>query len=153
MTMTHRVSVAAVLITLTVPCSAMAAAPIATTARSLSVKDEGYLSFVKTSGSSLIDEGPVHGTILGKARVNFVYDGHPTVSAQLTIYGHSGSIRVRASGRLSSLTSPHPSFAGTLTVTGGSGLYRHARGSGRLYGVFYRRSYAMTVQTRGTVSY
>lgn len=83
--------------------------------------------------------------------MRFVYDGNPTVSAQLTIYDHAGSIDAHASGRLSSPTSPSPSFRGTLTIRGGSGRYVHARGSGMLYGVFYRRSYALTVQTDGAL--
>jgi hypothetical protein len=143
-----------VLLTVAGVWSASAAATVtATAAHSLSVKDEGYLRLVKSSGSLLIDEGPVHGTVPGRVKVHFVYNGDPVVTAQLTIYGHSGSLQVRASGRLSSPTNPSPSFSGTLTVLGGSGRYLHAHGSGRLYGVFYRRSYAMTVQTQGTVRY
>lgn len=142
------------LLTLAAALSARAATgPTASAARSLSVKDEGYLRLVRSSGSLLIDEGPVHGTIPGKAKVRFVYDGDPIVSAQITISGRAGSILAHARGRLSSPTSPRPSFNGTLTVTGGSGRYRHAHGSGRLYGVFYRRTYAITVQTVGTIRY
>ena len=122
-------------------------------ARTLSVKDEGKLHLVKSSGSRLIDEGPAHGTIPGKVRIQFVYNGNPTVNAQITIYGHSGTIQAHGSGRLSSPTSSSPSFKGTLTITGGTSRYRHARGSGHFYGVFYRRSYAITVQTEGRLSY
>jgi hypothetical protein len=129
-----------------------AASPTGATASGrVSVKDEGYLRLVKSSGSLLIDEGSAHGTIPGKVRVRFVYDGNPTVSAQITIYGHAGSIQAHATGHLSSPTDPSPSFKGTLTISGGSGRYLHAHGSGTLYGVFYRRSYAMTVQTEGAL--
>jgi hypothetical protein len=125
----------------------------ATAASSISVKDEGYLRLVKSSGALLIDEGKAHGTIPGTVKIHFVYNGNPIVSAQITIYGRAGSIRAQASGRLSSPTSASPSFGGTLTIDGGSGRYAHARGAGHLYGVFYRRSYAMTVQTLGTLRY
>jgi hypothetical protein len=127
--------------------------PRASAAGSLQVKDEGRLRLVKSSGSQLIDEGSASGTIPGKVRIVFVYDGNPTVSAQITIYGHGGSIQARGSGNLSSPTSPSPSFKGTLTIAGGAGRYVHAHGAGELYGVFYRRSYALTVQTQGTLRY
>jgi hypothetical protein len=136
------------------PLPAEARAPAAArAARSLSVKDEGNLRLIRSSGSTLTDEGPTTGTIPGRVRVLFVYNGNPNVSAQITIYGHSGSIRAHGSGRLSSPTSPNPSFSGNLTIAGGSGRYAHARGSGHLYGVFHRRSYGMIVQTQGTLRY
>ena len=133
--------------------SASAHGPSARTARTVQVKDEGKLRFVKSSGSQLFDEGAVHGTIPGTVRVRFVYNGAPEVSSSLTIRGRGGTILARASGRLSSPTSPSPSFSGTLRVTGGSGRYAHATGTGKLYGVYYRRTYAITVQTTGTVHY
>jgi hypothetical protein len=117
------------------------------------VKDEGNLRFVKSSGSTLIDEGHASGTIPGNVRIHFTYTGNPNVSAQITIYGQHGTLQVRATGRLSSPTNPNPSFSGTLTITGGSGRYSRAHGGGKLYGVFHRRSYGMTVQTQGTIHY
>jgi hypothetical protein len=125
----------------------------ASAASSVNVKDEGRLRLVKSWGSQLIDEGPATGTIPGTVRIVFVYDGNPTMTAQITIYGHGGTIQAHGTGLLSSPTSPSPSFKGTLTIAGGSGRYMHARGSGQLYGVFYRRSYAVTVQTQGTLRY
>jgi len=122
-------------------------------AKRLTVRDEGHLKLVKSSGSLLIDEGSAGGTFPGKVRVRFIYRGEPTVTAKITIYGRDGSISAQGSGRLSSLTSPSPSFKGTLKIDGASGRYAGARGSGQLYGVFNRRTYAITVQTRGTFSY
>lgn len=129
------------------------ASTTASIAKTLTVRDEGRLKLVRSSGSLLIDEGPATGTLPGKVRVHFIYKGDPTVSAQITIFGRAGSISAHGSGRLSSLTSSSPSFSGTLTISGGSGRYAGVHGSGQLYGVFYRRSYAMTVQTRGTLHY
>jgi hypothetical protein len=133
--------------------SASAAGPSAVPARSLGVKDEAKLHLVHSSGSTLIDEGTATGTIPGTVKLEFTYDGSPTVSATFTISAHGSSLRVKASGKLSSPTNPRPSFAGTITVIGGRGRYSHAKGTGKLYGVFYRRSYNMTVQTQGTVEY
>ena len=127
--------------------------PGATAARAMYVKDEGRLRLTRSSGSKLIDEGPATGTFPGTVRIVFVYDGNPNVSAQITIYGRGGAIQAHGTGKLSSLASPSPSFKGTLTIAGGAGRYAHARGTGQMYGVFYRRSYALTVQTQGTLHY
>ncbi len=101
----------------------------------------------------LYDEGPARGSFPGTVKIRFLYNGNPDVSAQITIYGRSGSIQAHGSGRLSNPSSPSPSFKGTLTITSGSGRYTHAHGVGAFYGVFYRRSYAITVQTEGTLHY
>jgi hypothetical protein len=130
-----------------------APAPVARAAHVLKVRDEGRLRFVSSSGSLLIDEGPVSGTLRGKVRLRFTYDGSPTTSAQLTISGAGWSIRARGQAKLSNPTSLTPSFRGTLSISGGSGRYAHARGSGELFGVFNRRSYAITVQAIGKLTY
>jgi hypothetical protein len=127
--------------------------PAAHAARVLNVRDEGHLRFIHASGSLLIDEGRVSGTFPGSVRVRFLYNGEPTVSAQFTISGSGGSINARGSGRLSSPTSPSPSFRGRMSITGGSGRYAHIHGSGELFGVFNRRSYALTVQAIAKLAY
>jgi opacity protein-like surface antigen len=123
------------------------------TSRSMTVRDEAYLHFVGSSGSQVIDEGYAHGSIQGRARARFTYNGNPTISARFTIYGSGWSLNGQASGRLSNPNSTSPSFRGSLTLTGGSGRYAHARGSGELFGVFYRRSYGLTVQALGRLYY
>jgi len=122
-------------------------------ARVLRVRDEGRLRFISSSGSQLIDEGAASGTLVGKVRLHFTYDGSPTVSAQFTISGNGWSIRAQGKGSLSNPTSVTPSLRGSLTITGGSGRYAHARGSGELFGVFNRRSYGLTVQAIGKLTY
>jgi len=127
--------------------------PAARTARVLSVRDEGRLHFTKSSGEVIIDEGRASGSFPGWIRARFLYNGEPTVTAHFTISGAGGSISARGSGRLSSPTSPSPSFHGTMSVTGGTGRYAHIHGGGELYGVYYRRSYALTVQAIGKLPY
>jgi hypothetical protein len=122
-------------------------------ARTLSVKDEARMRLIRSSGSTLFDEGPATGTIPGKVKVRFIYNGNPTVSARITIYGRSGTLEAACNARLSNPTSPAPSFKGTLTLAHASGRYAGAHGSGHVYGVFNRRSYAITVQTEGTMRY
>jgi hypothetical protein len=128
-------------------------APAAFIARVLNVRDEGHLHSVGIAGSRLTEEGPVSGTIAGRVRVRFAYNGSPTVAAQFTIYGRYGSISGHGQGRVSDPASPEASFRGALSITGGSGRYAHAHGSGELFGVFYRRSLALTVQAIGQLHY
>lgn len=136
-----------------VPARAAVSAPTAAAARTLNIRDEGHLRFIKSSGSRLIDEGRATGSFPGWVKASFTYNGEPTVSAQITIYGKGGTISARGSGRLSSPASPSPSFRGHMSVTGGSGRYAHVHGSGEMFGVFYRRSYGLTVQAIGKLSY
>jgi hypothetical protein len=127
--------------------------PIARSAHTLKVHDEAHLHFLSSSGSLLIDEGPASGTLRGKVRLHFTYDGSPTVSAQLMFSGAGWSMRARGQGRLSNPTSLTPSFRGSLTIYGGSGRYAHAHGSGELFGIFNRRNYGLTVQAIGKLTY
>jgi hypothetical protein len=127
--------------------------PSAHAARVLNVRDEGRLHYVKSSGSVIIDEGRASGTFPGWVKVRFTYDGEPTVGARFTITGSHGSISARGTARLSSPTSPSPSFHGTMSITGGTGRYAHVHGRGELFGVYYRRSYGLTVQAIGKLPY
>jgi hypothetical protein len=122
-------------------------------ARVVSVHDEGHLRFVSGAGSALIDEGAASGTLPGRVRLQFSYSGGSIVSAQFTVRGSGWSIRAAGRVTLSNATSPSPSFRGSLRILGGTGRYAHATGSGELFGVFYRRSYALTVQAIGKLTY
>jgi hypothetical protein len=137
-------AVLAVGLAATLPASGVAAGRI-------TVHDDGYLQFRTSSGSVLIDEGRVSGTLPGRARVRFTYNGGPTVNASFTISGSGWSLQGMAKCRLSNPNSKTPSFRGSLTLRNGGGRYVHAHGSGELFGVFDRRSYALTVQARGTL--
>jgi hypothetical protein len=122
----------------------------------LNVRDEGHLHLLSSEGSELVDEGEAAGTLPGKVRVRFVYNGDPQVTAQFTIYGHSGSISGRAKARLNNPTSPEPSLRGAFSITGGSGRYAHIHGTGELFGVFIRRGknkYGLIVQAIGKFDY
>jgi hypothetical protein len=133
--------------------SGAAARTVAHAARELGIHDEGHLAFVHSSGSLVFDEGRVSGTFPGSVKVRFLYNGEPQVSASFTISGSGGSISAKGAGTLSSPTSPNPSFKGRMIVTGGTGRYAHIHGDGELFGVFSRRSYALTVQAVGKLPY
>jgi hypothetical protein len=136
-----------------VAVAALALPSVAAAARVTNVRDEGHLGFVKSSGSLIVDQGRMSGSLPGYTKVHFTYNGEPNVYATFTIYGSGWSVSGRGSGRLSSPTTMTPSFRGSLTLTGGTGRYSHAHGSGELFGVFNRRSYALTVQTIGKLHF
>jgi hypothetical protein len=144
------------LLAVTASCASAQSKPAASSAsapRVLNIRDQGSLRFVRASGSLLLDEGRVSGSFPGTVKVRFLYNGEPTVTASFTIVGSGGSISARGTGRLSSPVSVAPSFRGRMQITGGTGRYRHIRGSGELFGVFNRRSYALTVQAVGKLPY
>ncbi len=117
----------------------------------VSVKDEGHLHLVGESGSNLVEEGPVSGTVPGRVRVDFNIG--PTVRASFTIYARGGgSISGHGEGSLHS-TGLYSTFGGSLAVAHGTGRYAHAHGSGGLYGAINRKTYALTVQAIGKLYY
>jgi hypothetical protein len=143
--------VCAGLIATTAPAAVFASwPPIAHRARTMSATDEAHLRYVRHNGSRLFEEGTAHGTLPGNMRAEC--NVSVTFSASFTIYTQGGTIRGHGTA------TPHgsgsyQSFAGTLTVTGGTGRYAHAHGHAGLYGLFNRRTYALTVQTTGSLSY
>lgn len=127
-------------------------ARLAHTARVLKATDEAHLHYVRhrSSGSRLFEEGTAHGTLPGSMRADCNLGA--TFAASFTIYTNGGTIQGHGTA------TPHgsgiyESFAGTLIVTGGTGRYAHAHGHAGLYGTFNRRTYALTVQTTGSLSY
>lgn len=122
-------------------------------ARVMRVRDEGRLDYRTDNATTIVDEGSVRGTIPGRARVWFVYNGSPSVSARFTIWTRGGWLSGWARCRLHNPTSRVPSFRGALRITRGGGRYTHARGSGELFGLFYRRGYGLVVQAIGSLRY
>ena len=125
---------------------------IAQAAQSLIANDEGSLHLVGESGSDLVEEGQVTGTLPGRAKLWFTIGA--TVNATFTLYPRSGgSISGHGSGKLRS-SGRYASFGGTMAVTSGTGHYAHARGTGGFYGTILRKvPYPVVVQTRGTLSF
>lgn len=124
--------------------------PRAHAARTLNVTDTAHLRYRRSSGSYLIEEGPATGGLPGTVKVRF-YVG-ATVAATFTIYTRGGELSGHGSGRLHS-SGLFASFGGSMVVTAGTGRYANARGRGGFYGVINRRTYALTVQTTGKLSY
>jgi hypothetical protein len=114
------------------------------------VTDTAKLRYIRHVGSQLLEEGAAQGTLPGSMRAHCNLGS--TFTASFTIYTHDGTIdgRGTATPRGSGL---YESFAGTLVVTGGTGRYTYAHGHAGLYGTFDRRTYALVVQTTGSLSY
>jgi hypothetical protein len=68
-------------------------------------------------------------------------------------YLHRGALRGHGSARLDVGRGAYASFAGSLTISRGSGRYRHARGSGNIYGTLSRNDDSAVVQAIGSMSY
>lgn len=123
---------------------------VARVARSLNATTTAHLHLVKAEGSELFEEGSVSGALPGsmqaELKTGVIYTG------SFVTHTHDGSIKGRGTA------TPHgagryQSFSGTFIVTDGTGRYSHVSGRAGLYGVFDRRSDAVTVQTTGQLSY
>ncbi len=147
-------AVVAVLALLSVAGTALAAsrpAPGAWAARSLTANDEGHLHLIGESGSNLIEVGPTTGTLPGSVRAQFNIGA--VIKTTFTLYPRGGgTLNGHGSGALHS-SGLYSSFGGTMEVTSGTGRYRHAHGTGGFYGTVNRKTFALVVQTRGTLHY
>ena len=119
-------------------------------ARTLKATDTAHLRYVSAAGSLLSEEGSASGTLPGKMRASVNVGA--SITGNFTIYTKGGTIKGRGTA------TPHgsgsvESFAGSVTVIGGTGRFAHARGKTGLYGTFNRNTYALTIQTTGTLSY
>jgi hypothetical protein len=118
-------------------------------ARTLDGADSASLHLVRP-GQDLLEEGAATGSLPGYMRAELNIG--PLYKGNFTIFTRNG--RISGNG----IATPHgagryQSFAGWLDVTSGSGRYTHIRGRNHLYGVFDRRTYAVTVKTTGSLSY
>jgi hypothetical protein len=119
-------------------------------ARTLDGTDTAHLHLVHQKEAVLYEEGSAGGALPGRMRatltVGSVFSGTCTISTSHgSITGH-GTAAPHGTGR-------YQSFSGTLTMTKGTGLYRHIHGRTALYGTFDRRTFALVVQTKGSLSY
>lgn len=116
----------------------------------LNATDTAHLHYISGSGAELFEEGSASGNLPGKMQLHG--EVGPTLSASFKVFLHGGTISGRGTAKAHG-AGRYESFAGSLTVTGGTGRYAHARGHAGLYGVFDRRTYALTVQTTGRLLY
>lgn len=119
-------------------------------AHALKASDTARLHYISASGSLLLEEGRATGTLPGSMKVRMLVGARFTGS--FTLYVRGGAIRGHGSA-LPKGSGVYESFSGSLSASGGSGRFRNARGSARLYGTFNRNTYALVIQTVGTLYY
>ena len=135
-----------------VPVAAAQRGNPARTARVMNVSDNAKLRYVPPvrHGTKLLEVGEVKGTLPGSMRA--LVEVSSNASGSFTFKTASGEIDGNGSAKLNG-SGTWQSFSGTLVITGGTGRYAHAHGRAGLYGLYNRQSYAMIVQTRGSLSY
>jgi hypothetical protein len=133
-----------------VPGIASGGGPSARVTRTLTAIDTAHLHKIPNSGEEVLEVGRATGTLPGSVRA-YLNVG-PTVIAHFAIYTQAGSISGVGTGRLKGRAA-EPSFAGRMSVRHGTGRYAHAHGEGGFYGTLNRKTYALVVQTTGTLSY
>jgi hypothetical protein len=115
----------------------------------ISASGQAELHLTHASGSTLYEEGQAHGALSGSVRARL--DVGASFNGSFIFTTRDGEIEGRGSAQPHSTGGSIESFAGTDHITGGSGRYAHAHGSGRLSGTFNRRTYAVVLQTSGTM--
>jgi hypothetical protein len=125
--------------------------PSASLARTLNGADAAKVHLVRLREEVLYEEGAASGALPG--HMSAVLDvGASTLSGRCTIYTTGGSITGEGHATPKGV-GRYQSFKGTLVITGGTGRYKGIHGRAGLYGTFDRRTYALVVQTTGTLSY
>jgi hypothetical protein len=129
--------------------TATSQSPPAPSAPVMSASAEGVLHLVHANGSTLYEEGQAHGALSGNVRAQLQVGA--TFSGSFIFFTRGGEIEGHGSAQPHSAGGPIESFAGADQITGGTGRYANAHGNGRLSGTFNRRTYAVVLQTSGTM--
>jgi hypothetical protein len=133
------------------PASATPRNGVSRAARVVHADENASLHQVSSEGSQIVEEGSVSGSFAGTVKGSF--NVGPTVTGSVTMYvSGGGSFHGHGYGTLhNAYGHVYESFGGTVTVTGGTGRFKGAHGRVEFYGAINRRTYAMQVQTRGTL--
>jgi hypothetical protein len=113
----------------------------------LNANERANLHLVHASGSTLYEEGQASGSLAGSVRAQL--HAGATLTGTLVVNTRDGEVKAHGDAQPDGGRYPWESFKGTATIAGGTGRYAHAHGRGTFFGAFNRRTYAVTVQTRG----
>lgn len=150
-----RLAVGVVLVALfatVLAASAVGHPVIARSARTISLNDSGRLHLTSHHGFTLNEQGSASGTIAGTIYIHLNVTSTRSVTAEVSIYPHGGSITGKASGAYRS-NGGSASFTGTLNILRGTGSYAGAHGTGLSFaGTVQRSNDAVTVRVSGRMS-
>lgn len=126
-------------------------APAGASARTVPIAENVSLQLVKKSGTSFTHRGRATGTYAGSVTSKMTLDSL-SIRGTVTIKTTGGSVRlvIRGTARSSGLRSK---FDGSATVARGTGRFAKARGTGRFNGVVNRKTWAATINSRGSMTY
>lgn len=128
---------------------AMASAPEAVAARTISLNESGHLHLTSKHGFTLNEVGSASGTVDGTIYIHLTIASIDRVTAEVNIYPRGGSISgyAKAAYHVAGATA---SFSGSMSVARGTGSYDHAHASGLSFsGTIARSNDAVTVHLSG----
>jgi len=130
-----------------------AAAPVARSARTLSLSETGHLHLTSKHGFTLNEQGSASGTIRGTIYIHLhIANNHGGVTAEVNIYPQGGSLTGYGSASYA-VDGAEAVFSGKLSITRGTGSYANAHASSlKFTGAILRRTDAVTVQLSGSLS-
>jgi hypothetical protein len=126
------------------------ATPIAVGARTVPATEHVTLTLVKKSGTNFRHKGRAAGTVAGSVTSRIKLTSL-SITGTVTVRAKGGTLqlKVRGTARSGGLRSK---FDGTATMTGGTGRYAKERGKGTFTGVVNRRTWAATLDARGSLT-
>jgi hypothetical protein len=132
--------------------TAVASAPVARSAGTVSLSDSARLHLTSHHSFTLNEQGSASGTIAGTIYIHLTVASTNRVTAEISIYPSGGSITGKASASYRP-SGAVASFAGTMSVVRGSGRYNGAHGSGLSFtGTVQRSNDAVTVRVSGRMA-
>jgi hypothetical protein len=123
--------------------------PVASSARVISLSENGSLRLTSKNGFTLNERGLASGTVGGTIYVHLSIVSSSRVTAELNIYPHGGSLTAQGSASYHK-ESTLARFSGTMSIERGTGSYAQAHGSGLSFsGTIQRSNDAVTVHVAG----
>jgi hypothetical protein len=126
------------------------AAPAGTAARTVVATEHVALTLVKKTGTRFQHNGRATGTVAGSVTSQITLTSL-SIAGTVTVRAKGGTLKlkIRGTARTGGLRAK---FDGTASMVGGTGRYAKARGGGTFTGVVNRRSWAATIDARGTMT-